>query len=530
MHKIPDIVLEKNKRFFVITQVAYIIGATSHTLAGLNFFKLGVMEMVWFNACFSVPVFTVAFLINRKGWHNIAFAFAFSELLLHQALVIYYIGWDGGQYFWLVYLIGLSFFNANWGKPVRILCFGIVISTFIALYLFFKTPEIYVLSDSQYRSLYLSSSVTSLLLIALLINYYVQTASKAEARLRGEKKKSEEMAELLKTMFGRYLSTEVMRTLLRNPSTLELGGEKRDVTIMMTDLRGFTAMCEKLKPEDVVKLLNTYFEIMIEIIDRYHGTVNEIIGDALLVIFGAPQKMPDRCQRAVACGIEMQNAMAGVNRKNRADGLPELEMGIGLNETEVIVGNIGSQKRSKYAVVGSGVNQTSRIESYSVGGQILISESVYKTAGDILRIDSQRDVSVKGAELPLRIYTIGGIAGTWNLALEHEVSDRIILEQQIPVSVKIVAHKDVRTEEKQGFISTLSKGGAGLILPAPVPMMTNLKMNLAQVDDRLSSAHFYCKVTGLSEKNENVCTVKFTAVPAEIEAFFQGVCFSTGKT
>lgn len=192
--------------------------------------------------------------------------------------------------------------------------------------------------------MYLSSSFLSLFLLALLINFYVQTADKAETRLKKEKKKSDEMASLLKKMFGRYLSSEVMSTLLQDPSILELGGEKRDVTIMMTDLRGFTAMCEKLKPEDVVKLLNNYFEIMIEIIDRYHGTVNEIIGDALLVVFGAPQEMSDRCQRAVACEIEMQNAMADVNRKNRSNGLPKLEMGIGLNETQVVVGNIGSDK------------------------------------------------------------------------------------------------------------------------------------------------------------------------------------------
>jgi adenylate cyclase len=111
--------------------------------------------------------------------------------------------------------------------------------------------------------------------------------------------------------------------------------------------------------------------------------------------------MLDRAQRAIACAIEMQNAMAEVNEQNRARGLPELEMGIGLNETEVIVGNIGSSKRSKYAVVGSGVNITSRIESYTVGGQILISESVNQEVGEILRIDAQRDVLPKGSETPL---------------------------------------------------------------------------------------------------------------------------------
>jgi len=165
----------------------------------------------------------------------------------------------------------------------------------------------------------------------------------------------EKSSELIKKMFGRYLSTEVMNSLLEDPTALELGGEKRKVTIMMTDLRGFTALSEQLKPEQVVQMLNSYFEVMVDVVLQYHGTINEIIGDALLVIFGAPQEMPDRAQRAIACAIEMQNAMGKVNERNREQGLPELEMGIGLNETEVIVGNVGSTKRSKYAVVGSGV-------------------------------------------------------------------------------------------------------------------------------------------------------------------------------
>jgi class 3 adenylate cyclase len=188
-------------------------------------------------------------------------------------------------------------------------------------------------------------------------------------------------AVFLKDMFGRYLSEEVTNTLLENPDLVNLGGEKRSVTIMMSDLRGFTSLAERLEPEQVVQILNTYFEIMVEVLLKYNATINEIIGDALLVIFGAPQKMPDRAERAIACAIEMQNAMVKVNEENRLQGLPEIEMGIGLNEDEVIVGNIGSSKRSKYGVVGSGVNMTSRIESYSVGGQILISDSVRKQAG-----------------------------------------------------------------------------------------------------------------------------------------------------
>jgi adenylate cyclase len=336
-----------------------------------------------------------------------------------------------------------------------------------------------------------------------------------------ERDKVEEMAALLKKMFGRYLSTEVMNSLIEDPSALELGGERRKVTIMMTDLRGFTALSERLEPERVVQMLNAYFEIMVDIVLKYNGTINEFVGDALLVIFGAPQEMPDRAQRAIACAIGMQNAMAQVNKENRSEGLPELQMGIGLNETEVIVGNIGSSKRSKYAVVGSGVNMTSRIESYTVGGQILISESVRQEAGEVLRIDSQKDVLPKGAETPLRIYEVGGIGGQHNLALEGTEPDLVTLVRQIPISYTILEGKDVGKKGLQGSVLRLSKNCAEIALHEPLEILTNLKMNLADVDEKLGARDFYGKVIERTGENGEAHVVGFTSVPPEVDAYFQ---------
>jgi class 3 adenylate cyclase len=344
---------------------------------------------------------------------------------------------------------------------------------------------------------------------------------KTEDSLMEEREKVEEMAALLKKMFGRYLSTEVMNSLIEDPAALELGGEKRKVTIMMTDLRGFTALSERLEPEQVVQVLNAYFEIMVDIVLKYNGTINEFVGDALLVIFGAPQEMPDRAQRAIACAIEMQNAMGQVNEENRSQGLPELQMGIGLNETEVIVGNIGSSKRSKYAVVGSGVNMTSRIESYTVGGQILISESVRQEAGEVLRIDSQRDILPKGAETPLRIYEVGGIGGQHNLALEGREPDLHILLRQIPISYTILEGKDVGKKGLKGSVLRLSKNSAEVALDGPVKLLTNLKMNLGDVDEKLAARDFYGKVIESSGENGQTHMVRFTSIPPEVDAYFQ---------
>ncbi len=353
---------------------------------------------------------------------------------------------------------------------------------------------------------------------------------KTEDGLIEEREKLADMTALLKKMFGRYLSTEVMTSLIENPAALELGGEKRRVTIMMTDLRGFTALSERLEPEQVVQMLNSYFEVMVEVVLKFQGTINEIIGDALLVIFGAPQEMPDRTQRAIACAIVMQNAMVEVNEQNRAQGLPELEMGIGLNETEVIVGNIGSSKRSKYTVVGSGVNMTSRIESYSVGGQVLISESVRDEAGEVLRIDAQWEVLPKGAETPLKIYEVGGIAGQYNLALEGKDPALVILIRQISLRYTVLEGKYVGKKKLKGSVVSLSRKCAKIIFDGPVEMLTNLKMNLEDVDERLAMKDFYGKVIESSEEKDFSHVVRFTSIPPEVDAYFQSHRQHSAKT
>ena len=373
-------------------------------------------------------------------------------------------------------------------------------------------------SDGKIEPYYFVGTMIFVMLLFLLMLILVAYIF---ARWRDRERKVSEMTELLKKMFGRYLSTEVMNSLIENPTALELGGERRRVTIMMTDLRGFTALSERLEPERVVQLLNSYFEVMVEKVLRYKGTINEIIGDALLVIFGAPQEMPDRAKQAIACAIDMQNAMALVNEENRNNGLPELEMGIGLNEAEVIVGNIGSSKRSKYAVVGSGVNMTSRIESYTVGGQILISESVYKEAYEILRVDAQREVFPKGSETPLKIYEVGGIAGRFNLALEVKDPAPAVLSRSIAVRYTVLEGKHVGKEGVECSITRLSRKSAEIAVSEPVKLMSNLKMNLSGVDTELQSKDFYGKVTGYSGGGGHLLMVRFTSLPSEIRSYFQ---------
>lgn len=164
---------------------------------------------------------------------------------------------------------------------------------------------------------------------------------------------------------------------------------------------------------------------------------------------------------------------------------------------------------------------TSRIESYSVGGQVLVSESVRHEAGDILRVDSERVVFPKGSETPLRIYEIGGIAGQYNFTLEGPNPPLVTLRRQIPINYKVLQGKSVGKRELGGSVIRLSKKCAEVLTNQPLEMLLNLKMNLRDVDENLAIKYFYGKVIENGTESEKIHTVRFTSLPPEIDAYFQ---------
>ena len=192
------------------------------------------------------------------------------------------------------------------------------------------------------------------------------------------------------------VSEEVVAQLLDAPKGFELGGELRKVTILMSDLRGFTALAECLEPQEVMTFLNRYLEAMVDVILAYRGTIIEMLGDGLLVLFGAPLSRDDDAERAVACALAMQLRLDATNAPNRQAGLPEVDMGIGIHTGEVVVGDIGSKQRTKYGGGGSAMNLTGRIESYTTGGQILVSSTTYAETAALLTVSHQLTVEPKG--------------------------------------------------------------------------------------------------------------------------------------
>ena len=210
----------------------------------------------------------------------------------------------------------------------------------------------------------------------------------------------------IRATFGRYLSDEIVTDILERPEGLELGGDLREVTIMMSDIRGFTTLSERLAPAQVVTMLNRYLGAMTDIIMAHQGTIDEFIGDAILAVFGAPQHREDDADRAVRCALAMQAAMDEINAQNEAEGLPAIKTGIALNTGDVIAGNIGSERRSKYGFVGHPMNVTSRIEDLSAGGEILLSDSTLeKLTAEVDVIDSQ-ELKVKGIDQTIVVHKI----------------------------------------------------------------------------------------------------------------------------
>jgi len=325
----------------------------------------------------------------------------------------------------------------------------------------------------------------------------------------------------IRETFGRYLTDEVVATLLESPTALQIGGEKRKVTMMMTDLRGFTSLSERLAPERVVAILNRYLAAMVKITKQYGGTIDEFIGDAIFVLFGAPIWQEDDAQRAVACAVQMQLAMASVNEQNRREDLPEVEMGIGIHTGQVILGNIGSPERMKYGVVGRHVNLTSRIQSYSIGGQILVSETTRRDVGPILRIGKQMEVRAKGIEDPVALSEVLGIGGPHRLFLPETEEELVPLAEGVPLSYAIVEGAHLSGEMFKGSLTKLSPKQAEARLENPVPNMSNLKMHLIGCEGQEILGALYGKVVGTVPGSSTDFSVRFTSMSPEIETFLR---------
>jgi len=315
----------------------------------------------------------------------------------------------------------------------------------------------------------------------------------------------------LHSAFQRYTSPEIAEYVLQTPEGEKQGGADKEVTILMSDVRGFTAMSGRLSSADLITMLNHYFECMSAVIDSFSGTIIEFLGDGIFVVFGAPRDEPGHPAHAVACAIAMQNAMEDVNAWNRERGWPDLEMGIGIHTGVCAVGNIGSDKRMKYGCMGETVNLAGRLEADSVGGQILVSADTCALIPEKLTLSEEKSVMPKGAREPFLFYEVTGIG---KLLLFQPVESPW---QDLPGKQKIpffeLDEKTVTDRQHTGRLVriTADEKSALLATDAPLAPLMNVMMRVGETD-------VYAKVVA---PQEDAFLIRFTSKPENLTALLK---------
>lgn len=252
-----------------------------------------------------------------------------------------------------------------------------------------------------------------------------------------------------------------------------------EATILIADLRGFTALTESMPAPRMVELLNRFYSGMAQVIERHGGVIDKFMGDSVMVLFGAPVRRDDDLLRALACAVEMQQAMANMNRDSEARGEPSLYAGIAVSTGDVMAGSFGSQLYNEYTVIGNPVNLAARIESYSLRGQVLISEASYRGAQDHIQVGAVNEVVVKGKASPVVIYELKSITYPRSLMVpqvEIRQSPRIMVD--FPVVFRKVEAKRILSERFVGQVSDLGYYGMSADLPLVLPPYSEVLMSL----------------------------------------------------
>ena len=310
--------------------------------------------------------------------------------------------------------------------------------------------------------------------------------------------------------FERYTSPEIADFVLTTPDGEKQGGKSLEVSILMSDLRGFTAMSERMDAADLIAMLNHYLGEMTEVIQGYGGTIIEFIGDGIMAIFGAPAPSDTHAADAIAAAVAMEARMEAVNAWNAERGYPVLEMGIGLNTGEVIVGNIGSEKRTKYGVVGSHVNLCGRIESYTVGGQVLISPLTRELAKVELEVAQEMTVYPKGVKGELVLSQVTGVGAPYNVSAKVKDTRPQALKQPIPVRFHMLAGKHGGAKSFYGGVVAVAHDGAVLDTGAELNIFDNVQLE--------AGGKLFAKVM---EQTEEGFLLRYTSIPAGYEAWLK---------
>lgn len=245
-----------------------------------------------------------------------------------------------------------------------------------------------------------------LIVICLFVIFGSHAQYTINERKKAEERSRKEIA--TRERFQRLLSPDLAEMVVSGNLNVEKGGETRIATVMFVDIRGFTAMSEKMTANKMLQLLNEYFELIVDIVFYHEGTVDKFIGDAIMVIWGAPIKHEDDPQRAVRAALEIQEELLKFNRILKKKRLREINVGIGINTGGLVAGYIGSSQTMSYSVIGDTVNTASRLCDAAKAGQIIISERTYVEIGDAFNTVALDPITVKGKYRPMKIFNVAG--------------------------------------------------------------------------------------------------------------------------
>jgi len=273
----------------------------------------------------------------------------------------------------------------------------------------------------------------------------------------------------------RIFSENILTTLDRS-SIFGSSPKEKDVTILLSDLRGFTAMSENYNPLQIISFLNRYFSAMSEIIQQYDGTIDKFMGDSIMVVFGTPESRSDDIERSLACAIEMQIRLTSINEENKDLGYPPFYMGIGINTGRVVAGKLGSDLYSQYTVIGDHVNLASRIESYSLRGQVLISEHTYNLAKKFIKTGQENTLHVKGKKDPIKMYEL--LASEQPTLLEvpsREGRNSPRIDINMPLAFQLVKGKLIDDAIYEGDIIDIGYGGMHITSHKIIALYSEIK-------------------------------------------------------
>lgn len=291
----------------------------------------------------------------------------------------------------------------------------------------------------------------------------------------------------------------------------------KKITILLSDIRGFSNISESYPATDVVQMLNRYFDAMGEIITNYGGTIDKLMGDSILVVFGFPEERESDAENAIACAVEMQAAMGKLNEVNRSLGMPDLFVGIALNTGSVVVGDLGSEHYHEYTIIGDEVNLTSRIEAHCLRGQILISENTYELTKDYVEVGPPNRVEVKGARDAVDLYEIYATQRPKPMEVprrEGRKSPRI--KVNMPVAFQNLSGKIVLDEKFHGDVVDISYHGLLVETPLKLGKSSEIKMalSLELFSDRTTDV--YARIINTEQVGDKFrSSMEFTTIGTE---------------